>query len=115
MSAQYASLSGFVQFDPQEREVNGKPLFEFMVRAIGFIGQPLVKVTLWPELQGDADSIVKGTFVAVDGKYSQSPDGKYHNLSASSLFVGAPSVKDEDANPRVTNPVNETQSAREPW
>ena len=117
MSNQYASLTGFVQFDPARRDVNGKSLFEFMVRAIGFQGQPLVKVTLWPELQGDAGRIFKGTYVAVDGKYSQNESGGklYHNLSASSLFVGDASEADESANPRVTNPVNETSSAREPW
>lgn len=66
--AEYASAAGFVQFDVNEKEVNGQDIREFVIRTIG--SQKLLKVTLWPEWKDVP--VEKGDFVAVDGKYEQS-------------------------------------------
>lgn len=63
--ADYASAAGFVQFDPQEREANGQTVVDYTIKTPGMDGQ-LIRVTVWPELQGD--DIAKGDFLAVDGK-----------------------------------------------
>lgn len=113
----YASLVGFVQFDPQVRDVNGQQVKEFMVRAVGFQGQPLVKVTLWPEFADSFDLIQQGVYVAVDGKYNQGSGegGKvYHNLSASSLLVLEPAAK-ADRGTRVANPVESRRGTAAPF
>lgn len=82
---QYASLVGFIQFDPEKKTVNGQDILNFSVRAVGFQGQPLVQVTLWSEWAGEFDGFSKGDFVAIDGKYSLG-SGKYHNVSAYKVF-----------------------------
>lgn len=82
----YASVVGFVQFDPEEKVVSGQNILNFSVRAVGFIGQPLVQVTLWSEFEANFGDIYNGSFVAVDGRYTLN-QGKYHNISASKLFV----------------------------
>ena len=66
---QYVSVAGFVQFDPNEREANGKKVTEFFLKSLGGDGKN-VRVTLWPEIK--AETPQKGDFVAVDGKYSTS-------------------------------------------
>lgn len=64
---QYVSAVGFVQFDPRERDANGQTVVDYTIRTPGTEGI-LVRVTVWPELQGD--EINKGDFLAVDGKLS---------------------------------------------
>lgn len=67
--SQYISIAGFVQFDPTEKEANGKQVVEFFVKTLG--GDPKnIRVTLWPEIEAEAP--IKGDYVAVDGKYSTS-------------------------------------------
>lgn len=63
--SQYVSANGFVQFDPVEREANGQNIVDYTIKTPGTDGV-LVRVTVWPELQGD--KIEKGDFLAVDGK-----------------------------------------------
>lgn len=94
----YASVAGFIQFDPVEREVNGKSVTDITVKAIG--SQKLVKITVWPDFE--ELSLKKGFFVAADGKFEsrmgQKQDGspvEYLNLSAKDLFVGQPAAKSE--------------------
>lgn len=65
----YVSVAGFVQFDPNEKEANGKTVTEFFVKTLGGDGKN-VRVTLWPEIEAEAPA--KGDFVAVDGKFSTS-------------------------------------------
>lgn len=93
--------------------LNGQEAFKFRIRGIGFTGQPPVDVTLWPEWHESFDKIQQGSFVAVEGAYSmgKSKDGskKYHNLSATRLFIdGELQVKDESARDgEMVNPVDD--------
>ena len=66
---QYVSVAGFVQFDPNERDANGKTVTEFFIKTLGGDSKN-IRVTLWPETKAEAPE--KGDFVAVDGKYSTS-------------------------------------------
>jgi len=63
--ADYASAVGFVQFDPTVREANGQTVVDYTLKTPGTDGR-LIRVTVWPELQGD--EIKRGDFLAVDGK-----------------------------------------------
>ena len=110
----YATVIGFVQQFPGKDAVTSKDIpgvgtvNEFMVRAVGFTGQPLVKITLWPEYAGSVDKVVAGSFVAADGKYTQNVvgDKTYHNLSASSgLVVLDGEVKEASESRSVVNAV----------
>lgn len=85
----YATVAGFVQFDPQERDVNGKTVRDVTVKAIG--SQKLVRITVWPE--HSETEIDKGHFLVADGVFStstgQGKDGgsrEYLNLSAGTLL-----------------------------
>lgn len=67
-----------------------------MIRAIGFQGQPLVKVDFWPEwAETAAYSIDKGDLLIVDGqlKVNESADRTYYNLSAKKLFLNGELVE----------------------
>ena len=110
----YATVIGFVQEFPGKDAVSSKEIpgvgtvHEFMVRAVGFTGQPLVKITIWPEFAAVVDQIGKGTFVAADGKYTNNVvgDKTYHNLSASSGLVVFPGEqKAEGSERQVVNAV----------
>jgi hypothetical protein len=92
---QYAGASGHVQFDPKQREVNGKQVIDLVIRAHG--SQKLVDVTIWPEFQLTAP-IKKGDFISVDGSFTtrtwQAQDGSTREgsqISPTSL-VHIPSV-----------------------
>lgn len=67
--ADYASAFGFVQFDPVVREANGQSVIDYTIKTPGMEGQ-LVRITVWPELQGD--DIQKGDFLGADGKLTVS-------------------------------------------
>lgn len=88
--AQYATAVGFVQFEPVWRDANGKDVVDYTIRTPGSDGS-LVRVTVWPELQGD--DIQKGDFIAADGKLtvgSYEKDGetrKSIQINAYSLAV----------------------------
>jgi hypothetical protein len=108
-AATYATVIGFVQEFPGKDAVTDKEItgvgtvYEFMVRAVGFTGQPLVKITVWPEYAGVVDQIGKGAFVAADGKYTQNVvgDKTYHNLSASSGLVVIPGEQKAEGSERA--------------
>ena len=74
--SQYVTAVGFVQFEPQEREANGKSIIEFVIKSPGGDGKN-IRVTVWPETKFAAP--VVGDFIAVDGKFSsntyQAADG----------------------------------------
>lgn len=89
----YATVAGFIQFDVNEREVNGQAVRDATVRAVGT--QKLVKITVWSDFE--EVPLSRGDFVVVDGKFStnegQTKDGTpitYLNLSASNLVRIAP-------------------------
>lgn len=72
----YAGASGHVQFDPREREVNGKKVVDVVIRAHG--SQKLIDVTIWPEFQL-TQPVKKGDFISADGGFTtrtyQASDG----------------------------------------
>ena len=79
-----------------------------MIRGVGFQGQPLVKISMWPQFSAVHGKLKKGDFLAVDGKYSQytSEGGKtYHSINAKNLMVNGQVIEPvESDGPRVTNP-----------
>lgn len=92
---QYAGASGHVQFEPKQREVNGKQVTDLVIRSHG--SQKLIDVTIWPEFQLAAP-IKQGDFISVDGSYTtrtfQRQDGSTGegvNISPTSL-VHLPAV-----------------------
>lgn len=86
---QYATALGFVQFDVDERDVNGQVVRDVTIRTPGTApdGGKLLRVTLWPEFA--AESVEKGDFIAVDGTVDvrQVGDKTYVNMNASSLAI----------------------------
>lgn len=66
----YVSVVGFIQFDPQEREANGKPVTDVVVKTLGGEGRN-IKVTIWPEIQVEG-KLERGDVIAVDGQFSSS-------------------------------------------
>lgn len=97
----YVTISGFIQFDPNEREANGKNVIEVFVKTTGGEGKN-VRCTLWPEIKipkGDAPK--KGDFVAVEGKYSTSTYQGEDGSSKTSYQISATSyAKLGEAYPR---------------
>ena len=89
---EYAHISGFVQFEPIERELDdGGKVRDISVRGAG-VEQPLVRVTLWPQFE-DVE-VEEGDFVAIDGTYEervgQKKDGgktTFRNMNARRVFV----------------------------
>lgn len=63
---QYATVVGIVQFEPREREANGKKVVDIAVRAAG--SQKLVNITVWPEYQVSAP-IKRGDGIMADGAF----------------------------------------------
>jgi hypothetical protein len=96
----YIAQAGFVQFDPQEREANGKDVVDFTIKCIG---KPInLRVTLWPELKAGF-GVKKGDFVAVEGKFTQSTwqddEGTKrtsNQLSAYNLHINGQKIEREE-------------------
>lgn len=88
--AEYVTAEGFIQFDPQVREVNGQEVTDVTIKTPGSAGK-LLRVTIWGEFDV---SVEKGDWIAVDGKFSvntyEGRDGNERQsaqISASSLVV----------------------------
>lgn len=85
-------------------------MFEVTIKAIGFQGQPLVKVTLWGDSYGSVHGkIKKGDWLEVDGKYkgSAGQNGRqYHQITPKFLRVNGEYVEQtQGERPTVVNPV----------
>lgn len=105
--ATYATVVGFIQFDPNERDANGQTVRDVVVQAVGSGGKN-VRLTVWPEHGGTP--LAKGDFVAAQGKFSQANvNGKeYLNLSVNDLVVIPGAPKRERG---VENPVEDDDKA----
>lgn len=99
----YASFIGFVQFDPQTREVGEQTVRNVTIRTLN--SNKNVYCTLWPSHA--KSNVIKGDLIAVEGKYQKriSNGNEYHNLDVSLLHnLGAgtrgnrpePSAKSKD-------------------
>lgn len=84
---QYVTAEGFVQFDPQEREANGKSVRDIVIKTPGGDGKN-IRITVWPEIQG-ADVIEKGDYIAVDGGFSSSTYQAQDGSQKTSLQISA--------------------------
>lgn len=89
----WRTFVGTVQFDPSERDVNGKKVLNIGVRPSGVKDQSiLVSATLWPSHKEYFSQIEKGTVVAIEGKFDvrrpSDPDANpYYNLSVTGLAI----------------------------
>lgn len=97
----YVTAVGFVQFDPQERDANGKQVLDLVIKTPGGDGRQL-RITVWPELIL-SEPILKGDFLAVDGAFSsstyQDKEGKQRTslqISAYSLNVNGKRIERQD-------------------
>lgn len=87
----YVTAGGFVQFDPQEREANGKPVTDIVIKTQGGDGK-FLRITIWPELPVEkalGRKIEKGDLVHVDGKFSSSTYQDKEGKSKTSLQISA--------------------------
>jgi hypothetical protein len=87
---QYATVLGTIQWDVEEKEVNGKDIREFSIRSI--VSQQLVRVTLWDQFVNV--KVQKGDAVIVDGEVKQNAGTDkqgnavtYNNLTATNIAV----------------------------
>lgn len=90
MADDYRSISGFIQFEPNDREAAGKQVRDISVRLSNTKGTQ-VRVTMWPDFKDV--SLAKGDFIAIEGKYTEvtkdNQDGDpvtYKNLSAQLVY-----------------------------
>lgn len=82
----YVTAVGFVQFDPQQREANGKTVTDLVIKLPGG-EQTMVRITVWPEIQ--VDHIEKGDFIAVDGQFSSNTYQASDGSTKTSLQISA--------------------------
>lgn len=119
LDSEYVVTAGIVQqFGDKDvaddREVNESNVRSFAIKTI--TAQGLVRVSLWDELS--EVEVSKGMLVGVDGKYSVSDDGQYHNVSATSIstpngvFVRPPR---EGGSTKKSQPKGETKGEKAPF
>lgn len=85
----YVTATGFVQFDPIERDANGKNVTDVTIKLPGG-EKTYIKVTIWPEM--NIPKIEKGDFVAVDGPFSSSTYQDKDGNQRTSLQISAYSL-----------------------
>lgn len=103
---EYLTVTGTIEFDPEQKEANNKQITSFTVTGPG---QIKIRVTVWPELKIPAGLLKKGLPVGVRGKYTQ--NGEYHNISATSIGVGENVYVKDAAGPGVASkPASTTPS-----
>jgi hypothetical protein len=84
--ATYVTALGFVQFEPVERDANGKNVTEFVIKTPGGDGKN-IRVTVWPETH--LGEVVVGDFIAVDGKFTSSVYQAQDGTEKTSLQISA--------------------------
>ncbi len=98
---EYKSVAGFIQFDVEDRDVNGTSVRDVTIRALGSEG-PFIKITVWDDFE-DIE-LNRGQFIAVDGPFearvAANKEGvkkTYLNMSAKSIVVLEPVARGEAA------------------
>ena len=84
--ADYATVTGFIQFDVDTRDLStGQEVRDVTIRSTT-TGE-LIRITVWPDF--DNTELYKGQFIAVDGEVTvrEVGDKVYTNLSARSIAV----------------------------
>lgn len=87
----YVSAIGFVQFDPQERDANGKAVTDVVIKTQGGDGK-FIRITLWPENLVEESlgrKVEKGDLLAVDGKFTTSTYQDKEGKKKTSLQISA--------------------------
>lgn len=110
--SQYKPILGFVQFDVNEREVNGQTVRDFAIQPGGSGDVPQIRVTLWPEY---ADfKVAKDDLVVVEGLVkTNSKGGKtYYNLTPTKIKNLGPAFT--KSTEEVENPVEEEDEDFDP-
>lgn len=82
----YVTALGFVQFEPVEREANGKTVTEFVIKTPGGDGKN-IRVTVWPETE--LGVVSKGDVIAVDGKFTSAQYQGSDGSAKTSLQISA--------------------------
>lgn len=109
----YVTALGFVQFEPVEREANGKNVTEFVIKTPGGDGKN-IRVTVWPET--DLGPVAIGDFIAVDGKFSSSVYQAQDGTERTSLQISAGYIaKLGEAAPREDREVVSGSSKKAPF
>jgi single-stranded DNA-binding protein len=91
MAEKYVTVGGFVQFDPQERDVNGKQVTDVVVKSQGGDGK-FIRVTIWPESPVEevlGRKVKKGDLLHTDGKFSSSMYQDKQGQKKTSLQISA--------------------------
>lgn len=87
----YVTAIGFVQFDPTDRDANGKQVTDLAIKTPGGDGK-FVRITVWPELLVEKSlgrQIEKGDLVAVDGGFTSQPYQDKQGVKKVSLQISA--------------------------
>jgi hypothetical protein len=81
---QYRTVLGFVQFDVNEREYNGKKIQDALIQNVS--GNIDIRVSIWPEAGVTAK---RGDLIIANGKYTErEANGRtYRNLDARNILV----------------------------
>lgn len=103
----YVTVAGFIQFEPNVRDQNGKTLQDVLIQNIS--GNKDIRVTVWPEL--GLEGLERGDFLIAAGKYTEKDSGTpgkpYRNVSANKALVFKGTAV---AAPRVVNPIEVTET-----
>lgn len=90
MADTWVTAVGFVQFDPRDRDANGKQITELVIKTPGGgdHGGKQIRVTVWPEHLLD-EKVEKGDFIAVDGKFTTSSYQDANGVARTGLQISA--------------------------
>lgn len=115
---QYVTALGFVQFEPVERDANGKTVTEFVIKTQGGDSKN-IRVTVWPETK--LGPVAIGDFIAVDGKFTSSTYQGQDGSPKTSLQISASTIaKLGEAVPRedrevVTSASSDAKTKKAPF
>jgi hypothetical protein len=114
----YVSVVGFVQFDPQEREVNNKPIRNVTIQNAG--GSPSnqnVNLTLWDQFKDVP--VERGSAILANGQLTSreaTKDGKtvtYYGVSVKRLLVDGVNYGEGNRTPVANSSNTGSKSAKE--
>lgn len=83
----YATVNGFVQFEPKERDANGQNVRDIAIKPANGDPNKLIRVTLWPEF--DHAPVEQGDAVMADGAFSRSTYTASDGSKKESLQINA--------------------------
>ena len=85
--ATYATVHGFVQFEPNEREYDGGQLRDISIKPSNGDPNKLIRVTLWPEWSHVP--VEQGDLVAADGVFTRDTYTANDGTKKTSLQISA--------------------------